>query len=160
MRSSCLQFVFSGEGIQFIHQLPHGETMDSRTFVKDVLSPLQNKYVQQKHAEQGQITIHYDNSRVHTAKHTKQFLQYCVFDQLQHPEQSPDVAPCDFILFEILKTELKGVMIANEKQANDQVSRILAEIHQIEIWRALRSWTKRLQWIVKHDSDYYQKDKW
>ncbi|KAA6394956.1 MAG: hypothetical protein EZS28_009518 [Streblomastix strix] len=70
------------------------------------------------------------------------------------------VAPCDFFLFGILKTELKGVMIANEQQANDQVSKTLAEIHQIEIWHALRNWITRLFWIVKHDCDNYQKDKW
>ncbi|KAA6385521.1 MAG: hypothetical protein EZS28_018951 [Streblomastix strix] len=150
---------FSEEGIQFIHQLPHGETMNSRTFVKDVLTPLQNKYVQQKHAKQIEITIHHDNSRLHTAKHTKQFLQNSVFDQLQHPAYFPDIAPCDLSLFGILKKELKGVMIANELQAYDLVSRILAEIHQIEIWRTLRSWITLLQWIAKHDGDYQSKDK-
>ncbi len=54
-----------------------------------------------------EFVIQHDNASPHTANITIAFL----FDQdlLGHPPYSPDLAPCDFFLFPLLKKKLHGI---------------------------------------------------
>ncbi|KAA6403661.1 MAG: putative Mariner Mos1 transposase [Streblomastix strix] len=151
---------FSGEGIQFIHMLPKMQTMDSEIFIKEIIQPLDEQYQQQRSKDDRNVWIHFDNARVHTSKKTQTCNSRSIFTQLKHPAYSPDISPCDFFLFGVLKQELKGKLFRNEDEAEQAVTRILNEIHPSEIQRAFRNWIYRLDYIIAHDGNYYNKSKW
>ena len=50
----------------------------------------------------------YKNTLFHRALATQKNLAYLVFQCLDHPPHSPDVAPSDYHLFPELKKQLKG----------------------------------------------------
>ncbi|KAA6402079.1 MAG: putative mariner mos1 transposase [Streblomastix strix] len=151
---------FSGAGIEYIHKLPKKKTMDSVVFVDEVLIPLQQKIVNSRHQAKGQIHLHFDNCRVYTSYHTSGFISNSIFTKMRHPPYSPVISPCDFFLFGILKSELKGKKFTNDAELEAEVARILMEIYPTEIQRAFRSWTRRCDYIIKHDECYYNQEKW
>ncbi|KAA6375984.1 MAG: putative mariner mos1 transposase, partial [Streblomastix strix] len=151
---------FSGGGIQFVHFLPKGTTMDSKVFTSEVIKPLQQKYIKEYHAKRGEYYLHFDNAPIHKSQYTQTYINAGIFSVLKHPPYSPDISPCDYYLFGLLKQELKGIMMNSEEQMKTEVGKILNEIHSIEIQRALRSWSRRLEYIIQHDGAYYNKDKW
>ncbi|KAA6357905.1 MAG: putative mariner transposase [Streblomastix strix] len=151
---------FSGVGIEYVHVLPKKQTMDSEVFVNDILKPLEQQIIKERNPKEGQIHLHFDNCRVHTSYYTQRYLDHSIFTKLKHPAYSPDISPCDFYLFGLLKSELKGKIFKNENEMEIEVNKILHEIHPLEIQRALGSWIRRLEYIIKHDGKYYNKDKW
>lgn len=54
------------------------------------------------------IMLHHDNASSHTSLRTKAFLEESGVETLPHPPYSPDLAPCDFFLFPIIKEKIKG----------------------------------------------------
>jgi transposase len=52
--------------------------------------------------------LHHDNAPSHTSVLTHQFLAKNKIAVIPHPPYSPDLAPCDFLLFPKMKLKLKG----------------------------------------------------
>jgi hypothetical protein len=56
----------------------------------------------------GNWLLHDDNAPSHRALATRDFLAHSSIITCPHPTYSPDLAPCDFILFPKIKLKLKG----------------------------------------------------
>lgn len=56
------------------------------------------------------IHLHMNNTPAHTALATKAFLDENGLKTLPHPPHSPDLSPCDFWLFPVLKDGSKAIM--------------------------------------------------
>ena len=54
------------------------------------------------------LLLHHDNASVHTAAVTLDFVAANDFQLVIRPPYSPDLAPCDWILFYYVKWQLKG----------------------------------------------------
>ena len=52
--------------------------------------------------------FHHDIAPDHSSLRTPEFLAKHSITVLSHPPYSPDLAPCDFFLFSMLKRPLKG----------------------------------------------------
>ncbi|KAA6371847.1 MAG: hypothetical protein EZS28_032626, partial [Streblomastix strix] len=90
---------FSGGGIQFVHFLPKGTTIDSKVFISEVIKPRQQKYIKEYHAKRGQYYLHFDNAPIHKSQYTQTYINAGIFSVLKHPLYSPDISPCDYYLF-------------------------------------------------------------
>jgi histone-lysine N-methyltransferase SETMAR len=49
------------------------------------------------------VLLHHDDARPHTAAATAETVQQLVFELLQHPAYSPDLAPSNYHIFGPLK---------------------------------------------------------
>jgi hypothetical protein len=67
---------------------------------------------------------HHDNARLHMAYSVQELLPKNMMKVVPHPQHSPDLAPCDFLLFPKMKTKLKG-------QRFDTVEDIQAETQTV-----------------------------
>ena len=67
------------------------------------------------------VMIHHDNSRIHTASLTTQFLTEKNVKMVPHPPYSPDLAMCDFWLFSGLKHNLRGKSFKSEEEIDEAV---------------------------------------
>jgi hypothetical protein len=53
--------------------------------------------------------LHQDNAPAHNALSVKRFLMKYKITMLEHPPYSPDLAPCDFFLFQKIKESVDAV---------------------------------------------------
>ena len=92
-----------------------------------------------------QILFHHDNAPAHTVKTVTTILQEFHWEILSHPPYSPNLAPCDFLLFPKLKKHLKTRFQSINEEAKYEVvtwlTRQAPEFYQEGISR----WKHRLQ---------------
>jgi histone-lysine N-methyltransferase SETMAR len=66
--------------------------------------------------------LHHDNTLPHTSVLTQQFLVKYKMAVIPHPPYSPDLAPCDFFIFQKMKLKVKG-------RRFDTIEEIQGEFH-------------------------------
>ena len=102
-------FFFDASGVVHYEYLPEGSTVN-QTYYIEVLKRLRDA-IRRKRPElcrSGDWFFHHDNAPAHSALRTREFLAKHSITVLPHLPYSPDLVPCDFFLFPMLKKPLKG----------------------------------------------------
>ena len=69
------------------------------------------------------IIFHQDNARPHTAAQTIETINQLGWELLNHPSNSPYLAPSDYHLFGALKSYMRGISM----QTGDEVKATVSE---------------------------------
>ena len=77
----------------------------------------------------GPILLH-DGARPHIADVVKEQLMDWGWEVLDHPPYSPDISPCDFHLFPLMKEPLRGIRFESVEDINDAVFHGLQELRR------------------------------
>ena len=105
---SMLIIFFNCEGVVHYEFAPSGLTINIEYYV-EVMKKLRDA-VRRKRPRfwsSGDWLLHHDNAPAHSSNLVQQFLMKHKIVQLRQPPYSPDLAPCDFLMFPKLKTALK-----------------------------------------------------
>ena len=100
---------FDQEGIVHREFVPPGMTVNAN-FYCDILRRLREN-VRRKRPQKWQhqnLIIHHDNAPAHRSFKASQFLAKNNMTVIPHSPYSPELAPCDFFLFPMLKLRMKG----------------------------------------------------
>ena len=100
------------------------------------------------------IKILHDNARPHIHQNVDNFLRLNCIIKIQQLPYSPDLAPCDFWLFDILKQELTSH--ANAQSLNKQITKILSELDRKEYANIFHKWLERMQCYINNKGDYFE----
>jgi len=92
---------------------------------------------------EGDWILHHDNAPAHTSHLVQQFLTKHGTAQLQQPPYSPDLAPCDFFLFQRLKKVLKGHLFETMDDIKRNSTKTLLDILKEEFTKCFQQWQKR-----------------
>ena len=57
-----------------------------------------------------------DNAPVHRSRFAQAAIRECMFQQLNHPPYSPDLAPSEYYLFRNLKSHLRGTRFRDDDE--------------------------------------------
>ena len=98
----------------------------------------------------------HDNSAPHKAKVTTTFLEEREIRVLAHPPYSPDLAPCDFFLFPILKEKLAGHKFDRIQDLAKAVKSQLEGIPREQYQMALEMWRRRLEKCIQVKGEYFE----
>ena len=102
------------EELHMVDYLPSKKTIISQYYAEimfklyDVISPKRGKLSLS-------VWLLHDNVPVHKSLVAQQAVRDCVFLQLNHPADSPDLAPSDCYLFRNLKSHLHGTQFADDE---------------------------------------------
>lgn len=99
---------WDAEGILLIDYLPKKTTMNA-DYYANLLCQLRDTIKEKRRGKlRSGVLILHDNAPVHTARKTQLAMIKNGFDAIDHPPYSPDLAPCDYFLFRLLKKDLRG----------------------------------------------------
>jgi len=87
----------------------------------------------------------------------REFLTKNKTNTIQQPSNSPDVAPCDFFLFDRVKKPLRGTRF-NSRKEMEKSKMALMVIPTIEFHKCCESWIKRWHKCVAVDGEYFEED--
>ena len=105
------------------------------------------------------IIFHHDNAPSHRAAYTQKAIQQLGFELLNHPPYSPDLAPCDFFLFPVIKSYLRGTHLDNMDQLSSAVQVAISNIQADTFRRCLvDSWIERCRKCILFRGEYFEKD--
>ena len=100
------------------------------------------------------MKFHHDNARPHVAKSVKSYLEQQELTVIRHPPYSPDLAPCDFWLFDLIKRNLSDA--TDVKDLNRQITAILQNIPKEEYLKTFNKWLERMQLCIDNQGDYFE----
>jgi histone-lysine N-methyltransferase SETMAR len=146
---------FSGERFWLSTYLPPKETMGSEEFEKIALNPLLSAWEKLPGETKPPLPLflHMDNAPSHRSTKTSAWLKNSPFIRVQYPPYSPDLAPCDFWLFGMIKSKLQGKRFSSIDQVMEEVNKILAEIKKDKLKAIFDEWKERCK-RVSYDGEY------
>jgi len=150
---------FDSEGIVHHEHAPDRQTINKEFYV-EVLRRLRES-VRRKRPEKwrdGDWSLHHDNAPAHASHLVPQFLAKNGTAQLQQPPYSPDLAPCDFILFPRLKKVLEGHQFEGTEDIKRNSTKTLLDIPKNEFTKYFQQWQKRWAKCVAAEGNYVEEN--
>jgi transposase len=74
------------------------------------------------------------------------------------PPYSPDLAPCNFLLFPKLKNALKGQRFADVSDIKSNVKKLLRGIPETSFQDCFQQWHHRLTKYIASQGEYFEGD--
>jgi transposase len=100
--------------------------------------------------------MHIDNAKSHNSALSLQKTEELGIARLAQPPYSPDMAPCDFFLFDYLKKELHGKNFRSKKGVISVVRAIVTNIPMQRLLRVFPEWIERLYECIANEGEYIE----
>lgn len=135
------------------------QTINQRLF-RDLLEDVWiNFRVRRGHfywARRHRYLLHMDNAPAHRGDTVVQCLDRLEWRRLPHPPYSPDLSPCDFFLFPLLKKKLRGCEFGDLHLLRLAVQREIGNITQDQWRRCFIDWIRRCRKCLVFDGGYFE----
>ena len=113
--------------------VPKVETVTRKFYSEQVITALEKRYLERrpKTGARG-IKLLHDNASSHKTKLVAADIKDIGMQNLNHPPYSPDLSPCDFWLFSMLKKHLPGKNFDTRLEIGFAIHKYLKEIPEEE----------------------------
>lgn len=147
-------FFFGVDGLVCKVLSPPGSTVTATFYAETVLPSVLASF---RRLRPNQILrLHHDNAPPHRSKKVAAFITQNDIQCIRHPPYSPDLAPCDFWLFPVLKSRLRNRRFSGRNSIGQAVSQAIESIQLDEWSQAFEQWKKRLHKCVETGGIYFE----
>lgn len=157
-KKAMLTVFMDYNGVVHHEFLPEGQTVN-KDYYLGVMERLREA-IRQKRPDlwrDNSWILHHDNAPSHNAIIIRNFLAKNNTNTIQQPANSPDLAPCDFFLFNKVKKPLRGCFSSRE-EIIDKSKRALLAIPEVEYMQGFEDWIKRWHMCVAVGGEYIEGD--
>jgi transposase len=102
------------------------------------------------------FSVHMNNSMCYNGAKITEKLEKRHIARAPHPPYSPDLSPCDFWLFGILKQKMKERVFQSEEQNLAAVTESWNEFKFEGVQRVFHNWMEHLMWVIANSGEYHQ----
>lgn len=154
-QKTMFSIFFKSNGVVHVTYLESGKTIDNERYLNDCLKPLV-KAINKLRPSCGtkNLKFHHDNARPHVHSSVKSYLEGENFIIMDHPPYSPDLAPCDFWLFDYIKQRLDSQK--DVKSLAKAITAIVDSIPKEEFIKTFEKWVERIQLCIKNKGHYFE----
>jgi len=135
-------------GFHAAEALPKGAKWTAKYYIETILQNLARLREKDDHRW---LIVRADNARV-----ARECVDSNCLRKAPHAPHSPDLAPCDFLLFGYIKEKLKGSEFANGEELLSAINEILAAIPTDKLLSVFHEWMERLEQHIELDGDYVE----
>ena len=100
--------------------------------------------------------LHMDNAPPHRGVKVRNALQATRWPRLMHPPYSPDLSPCDFFLFPLLKKHLCGREFADTERLTTAILNEISDITSDQWKNCFRDWIHRCRRCIVFNGGYFE----
>lgn len=100
--------------------------------------------------------LHMDNAGPHRSYLVKGYLRVNDWNRMPHPAYSPDLSPCDFFLFPILKRKLRGHNFHNVDHLQDAIDTEVGLIIKEQWANCFKDWIRRCRKCIQFGGAYFE----
>lgn len=149
----CIFFRTTGP-VQITY-LDKGATIDNQVYINDCLSPMIQEVESQRpsHGVSDMWLLH-DGARPHIHANVRNFLKSKGLKTIDHPPYSPDLAPCDYWLFDYIKERLNDEPCAQSLATS--ITTILSSTPIQEYQKTFKKYIERLELCVLAEGAYFE----
>jgi histone-lysine N-methyltransferase SETMAR len=143
-RKMMVTIVWNHTGFYRIVAFPKAMKFNTDYYISHILGPLAECRRSQVGGLNRKLHVHADNARPYTAKNVTKFLAGNGMKRTPHWRYSPDLAPCDFYLFEYLKGRLADASFEEPDQLLQEIDAIFQSLEKATLERVFQEWMDRL----------------
>jgi histone-lysine N-methyltransferase SETMAR len=138
--------------------LTHSQTFTQEYFITELLPILHRENIRfrLKYSD-GPFFLHLDNSRCQNGKKITVAIRHRRFARAPHPPYSPDLSPCNFWLFGMMKHCLKDREIHGVQALISALTDILSDLTFEDVQAFFLDWMERSSWVIDNNGEYYIK---
>jgi len=146
---------FKSNGPLWIHALDKNQTIDQDYYIDNCLGPAIKELIKQRPITGTKgIKLLHDNAKPHMTKDVLNFLKENGVGLMPHPAYSPDLAPCDFWLFDYIKRHITDQ--TDESSLFKAVSKIVLNIPEKEFKKTSDMLLERMQLCIDNEDGYFE----
>ena len=149
-------FAYSNKRILLAHPVPPNTTVN-KEYYREFLVKL-HRAISDKQPDllaAGVVLLH-DNATCHKAQLVQSQLEAFQWEELPHPPYSPDLSPCDFDLFPILKEPLRGQRFRTLQDLGTAVTERARELDKGGLCRGIERLPDRWTKAMEKEGDYFE----
>jgi histone-lysine N-methyltransferase SETMAR len=151
-----LTIFFSSVKLISPNALPAGARFTQEYFINSSLPDiLDEKQRILGRNRRGDFFIHMDNSICHNGRKVTDEFDNRKLQRVARPPYSPDLSPCDFWLFDVLKQKMKDRQFSGVEEIMNAVQEIRREVTLERLHSVFFNWIERLEYVIEHDWEYY-----
>jgi hypothetical protein len=152
----CAENCFSETSLISLEALAHDQMHTQEYFIENILRDLLNgKMRNRRRNRAGPFFVHLDNSMCHNARKITEEISDAKLERLPHPAHSPDLSPCDFWLFGMLKEKIKYRAFQMVEESLEAVTLIWNAVPFESLQSVLVNWMELLEWGIANRRGYY-----
>ena len=139
--------------------VPEGQTVN-QVYYKEVLTNL-HEQVRRRRPEiwkNGSWVLYQDNMAAHNTLSVKTFLTKHKITVLEYPLYSPDLAPCDFFLFQKIKSALKGTRFRPIDAVKAKAMELVNKLSEDDLQRCFQQWKIHMEQCRDPGGEYSEGD--
>ncbi|GFR87133.1 transposase [Elysia marginata] len=156
-RKRMFTVFFNYSGPLVVDILPQDTAMTATHYIQDVLSQVKSAINEQRpKVSTSRALLLHDNAGPHKARATTQSLRELGIQVLPYPAYSPELAPCDFWLFPILKDRLAGRKFDSLQDLAKALNSELRTIPEEDYQGVFRKWLIRLKRFLESHREYFE----
>jgi hypothetical protein len=135
--------------------MPKGWKYNQLYFVDDIVPGLKRgKMSFARRKPRSTFWVHMDNSMCQNgAKITSEFQKHHLA-RMPHPPDSPDINPCDFRLFGMLKGILKDREFVSSEEIEVAIADLWNDLTSDDVQSVFRHWMSRFTWVIENGGEY------
>jgi hypothetical protein len=99
--------------------------------------------------------VYMDNSMYHKGRKMTDELDNLKLDRIPHLSHSPDLNPCNFWLFEMLKQKIKDRVFQTVEEMMTAVHCIWDELILQDLQSVFFNWIESFECVIEHQWEYY-----
>ena len=149
---------FNSTGMIYMHWVPTGQTVN-KEYYDEALREFRKTFRRKRPAlfKSGQWHFHQDNAPVHNSILVTDYLTKLGIKIVPQPPYSPDLAPCDILLFPKLKENLRGCRYETIEDMKEAVTKVMDTLTQEDFHGAFQKFLERYKCIAA-GGDYFEGD--
>lgn len=139
--------------------LPEGQTVNKEYYLGVMRRLRESVRLKRPELWKNQSWIlHHDNASAHNALIIRDFLTKNNTNTMQQAANSPDLAVCDFFLFNRVKKPLRGQRFNSSEMIKQKSKEALLSIPKIEFQKAFENLITRWHKCIEVNGDYFEGD--
>lgn len=148
---------FNRSGIVSVIEVPEGCTVTAEWYATECLDKVFQKLNDGRPgASLRRWSLHHDNASSHTAHVTMDVIATWEVNLVQPAPYSPDLSPCDFFLFPIVKKRMRGIRFESREQAREALDVELAKLEKRDFEVCFDAWISRLRKCIDVGGNYVE----
>ena len=148
---------YDSKGIVPKEFVPEGRTVNGEYYL-GVLDRLWKRIgrVRPEYPAGKQLFLLHDNAPPHKTKNVNEFLMKKRISLINHPPYSPDLPPCDYFLFQKLKTKIKGTFYDDIPAIQAAVTEVLKNTPINDIKKSMHALVDRSRRCIESNGTYFE----
>jgi hypothetical protein len=154
-RKTMITVFFTAKKLVVFYVLPRGSTFNQLYFIKNTFLDLKTANLYFRRQKTGSaFWVHMGNAMGRNGSKVRSKIKKNYISKMPHSPYSPDISPCDFWLFGMLKRILRDRELSSSDEIEDAIAQESNTLTFHDAQSVFRDWTRRIAWVTENDGDY------